>query len=121
MPKKKKSKMVQIMDIEKSDGTKVMINTPSFKIRGDRVMIFVDDAETISAGGIIIPETAKEKPRRGTLIQVGPGEVDQDGFNNCADLESGMKVWFGKYAGTEFDWEGNEFMIMRENDILGVE
>ncbi len=73
-----------------------------------------------SAGGIIIPDTAKEKPQEGEVIAVGPGKFDKDGKRQAMDVKKGDRVLFGKYAGSEIKIDGVEFMIMREDDILGV-
>jgi chaperonin GroES len=76
--------------------------------------------ETMTAGGIFIPETAKEKPQKGEIVAVGNGKKTDDGKVIPIDLKVGEKVLFGKYAGTEIKVEGEEFLIMREDDILGV-
>lgn len=73
-----------------------------------------------TVGGIIIPDTAKEKPQEGEVIAVGPGKFDKDGKRQTLDVKKGDRVLFGKYAGSEIKIEGIEYMIMREDDILGV-
>ena len=75
---------------------------------------------TMTAGGIFIPETAKEKPQKGQIIAVGNGKKTEDGKVIPLDVKVGDQVLFGKYAGTEIKIEGEEFLIMREDDILGV-
>ena len=92
------------------------------KIRplGDRVILkrFEDDER--SAGGIIIPDTAKEKPQRGLVKAVGPGKRNEEGVVTPVDVGIGEKVLFSKYAGTEIKVEGEELLILRDDDILGV-
>ncbi|HPS01673.1 MAG TPA: co-chaperone GroES [Candidatus Sumerlaeota bacterium] len=92
-----------------------------FKPLGDRVLVKrTDEAEQKSAGGIIIPDTAKEKPSRGTVLSVGPGTLKEDGTRTPLDVKEGDKILFGKYSGTEVKIDGEEFLIMHENDILGI-
>src|SRR5258708_6252422 len=78
------------------------------------------DAEAKTAGGIIIPDTAKEKPSQGKIIAVGPGGRDENGKLIPIDLQSGDRVLFGKWSGTEVKIEGVEYLIMKESDIMGV-
>jgi chaperonin GroES len=92
-----------------------------FKPLGDRVLVKrTDEAEQKSAGGIIIPDTAKEKPSRGTVLSAGPGTLKEDGTRTPLDVKEGDKILFGKYSGTEVKIDGEEFLIMHENDILGI-
>lgn len=87
----------------------------------DRVLVKrADEAEQTSSSGIIIPDTAKEKPQRGSIIAVGEGKKDDDGDRISLDVKVGDEVLFGKYAGTEVKIEGQEYLIMHETDILGV-
>ena len=86
----------------------------------DRVIVKRVDEESTSAGGIIIPDTAKEKPQEGKVVAVGKGKVNDDGKVSPLDVKSGDKILFGKYAGTEIKIEGEEHLILREDDILGV-
>jgi chaperonin GroES len=81
----------------------------------DRVIVKAAPAEEKSAGGIIIPDTAKEKPQRGTVVAAGPGKKDEP-----VTVKTGDNVLYGKYAGTEISIEGVEYLIMRESDILAV-
>ena len=74
----------------------------------------------MTASGIIIPDSAKEKPQEGTVIAVGKGKVTEDGKILALDVKVGDKVLFGKYSGTEIKIEGNEYLMMREDDVLGV-
>ena len=82
---------------------------------GDRVLVEPAPAEEKTSGGIIIPDTAKEKPQRGTVIAVGTGTKD-----NPMTVKAGDVVLYGKYAGTELSYEGKDYLIMRESDILAI-
>jgi chaperonin GroES len=86
----------------------------------DRIIVKRLEEETKTAGGIFIPETAKEKPQRGEVMAVGKGKVTEDGKVLPLDVKKGDQVLFGKYAGTEVKIDGQEYLIMREDDILGV-
>ncbi len=86
----------------------------------DRVIVKRLEEEEKTKGGIIIPDTAKEKPQQGEIIAVGKGKVRDDGKVSPLDVKVGDKVLFSKYAGTEVKIEGEEYLIMREDDILGV-
>jgi chaperonin GroES len=88
---------------------------------GDRVLVQrSDEADQKSAGGIIIPDTAKEKPSRGKVISAGPGSLKDDGTRTALDVKEGDEILFGKYSGTEVKIDGEEYLIMHESDILGV-
>lgn len=86
----------------------------------DRILVKRIEEEQVTAGGIFIPDTAKEKPQRGEIVAVGNGKKTEDGKVIPIDLKVGDKVLFGKYAGTDIKIEGQDFLIMREDDILGV-
>lgn len=86
----------------------------------DRVIVKRIEEEEKSKGGIIIPDTAKEKPQQGKVIAVGKGKVGEDGKVTPLDVKVGDRILFGKYAGTEVKLDGEEHLIMREEDILGV-
>ncbi len=86
----------------------------------DRIIVKRLEEETKTAGGILIPDTAKEKPQKGEVVAVGNGKKTDDGKVIPLDVKAGDKVLFGKYAGTEIKIEGEEFLMMREEDILGV-
>jgi chaperonin GroES len=86
----------------------------------DRIIVERLEEESKTAGGILIPDTAKEKPQRGKIVAVGKGKVTEDGKVLPVDVKVGDKVLFGKYAGTEIKVEGIDYLIMREDDILGV-
>jgi chaperonin GroES len=91
-----------------------------FRPLHDRVVVTRIDAEGKTAGGIIIPDTAKEKPTEGEIIAVGPGGRDESGKLIPIDLKKGDRVLFGKWSGTEVKIEGVEYLIMKESDIMGV-
>jgi chaperonin GroES len=91
----------------------------AIKPLGDRVIVRPDAAEETTSFGIIIPDTAKEKPQRGSVVAVGAGKVE-NGVKVDMTVKAGDKVLYGKYAGTEITVDGEELMIMRESDILGI-
>jgi len=91
-----------------------------FRPLHDRVVVKRIDAEEKTAGGIIIPDTAKEKPQQGEVIAVGPGGRDETGKLIPIDVKVGDRVLFGKWSGTEVKIDGVEYLIMKENDIMGV-
>lgn len=86
---------------------------------GDRVVIKPTPKEEVSKGGIVLPDTAKEKPQEGKIIAVGPGRMTDDGTRIAMEVKKGDKVIYSKYAGTEFKLGDDELVIMREGDILG--
>jgi chaperonin GroES len=86
----------------------------------DRILVKRIEEEEKTAGGIYIPDTAKEKPQMGQIVSVGNGKKTEDGKVVPVDLKAGDRVLFGKYAGTEVKVDGNDYLIMREDDILGV-
>jgi chaperonin GroES len=92
----------------------------SFRPLHDRVVVKRIEAEEKSAGGIIIPDTAKEKPSQGEVIAVGPGGRDETGKLVPIDIKVGDRVLFGKWSGTEVKLDGEELLIMKESDIMGV-
>lgn len=91
------------------------------KIRplGDRILVKRIKEEEKTKGGIIIPDTAKEKPQEGKVVAVGKGKIE-DGKLIAPEVKPGDKILFGKYSGSEFKQEGEEFLILREDDILGI-
>ena len=91
-----------------------------FRPLHDRVVVKRIDAEDKSAGGIIIPDTAKEKPSQGEIIAVGPGGRDEAGKLVPLDVHVGNRILFGKWSGTEVKIDGVEYLIMKESDIMGV-
>ncbi|TVR02051.1 MAG: co-chaperone GroES [Desulfovibrionales bacterium] len=86
----------------------------------DRVLVKRLEGEEVTKGGIIIPDSAKEKPMKGEVIAVGPGKVSDDGKRAEMAVAAGNKVLFNKYAGTEMKIDGEEFLVMREDDILAI-
>ncbi|MCP3985737.1 MAG: co-chaperone GroES [bacterium] len=86
----------------------------------DRILVKRLDEEEKTAGGIIIPDSAKEKPQEGVVIAAGGGKVREDGTVQPLDVKKGDKVLFSKYAGTEVNLDGDEHLIIREDDVLGV-
>ena len=86
----------------------------------DRVIVKRVEEEQKTAGGIIIPDTAKEKPQEGEVVAVGPGKRDDDGKHIVLEVKEGDRILFGKYAGTEIKIDGEEHIFMREDDILGI-
>ena len=91
-----------------------------FRPLHDRVVVKRAEAETKSTGGIIIPETAGEKPQQGEVIAVGPGARDEAGKIVPLDVKKGDKILFGKWSGTEVKIDGKELLIMKESDIMGI-
>ncbi len=91
-----------------------------FRPLHDRVVVRRLEQEEKTAGGIIIPDTAKEKPHEGEVVAVGPGARDEHGALQPLDLKAGDRVLFGKWSGTEVKIDGEELMIMKESDVMGV-
>jgi chaperonin GroES len=91
-----------------------------FRPLQDRVLVRRVEPDAKTSGGIIIPDTAQEKPMEGEVVAVGPGARDADGVVHALDLKSGDRVLFGKWSGSEIKLEGEDLMIMKESDILGV-
>ncbi len=91
-----------------------------FRPLHDRVLIKVLDSDEKTAGGIIIPDTAKEKPQEGEVVAVGPGAKTEGGKTLSMDVKTGDIVLFGKWSGTEIKIEGKEYSIMKESDIMGI-
>jgi chaperonin GroES len=86
----------------------------------DRILVQRVEEVTTTKGGIIIPDTAKEKPAEGKVIAVGNGKIGEDGKKIPLDIKKGDRILFGKYSGTEVKIEGEEYLIMREDDVLGI-
>ena len=92
----------------------------NLKPLGDRVVIKPSPKEEVTKSGLVIPDTAKEKPQEGTILAVGPGKLDDDGKRLPMDVKVGDKVLYAKYAGTEIKLEGEEYLIVKESDILAI-
>ena len=92
----------------------------SFTPLHDRVLVRRIEADAKTSGGLIIPDTAKEKPQEGEIVAVGAGAKDEDGERIAMDVKAGDRVLFGKWSGTEIRIDGEDLMIMKESDILGV-
>ena len=92
----------------------------AFRPLGDRVLVKRVEEESKTKGGIIIPDTAKEKPQEGEVVAVGPGLRDEQGKVNALELKAGDRILFGKWSGTEVKLEGQDLIIMKESDVLGV-
>jgi chaperonin GroES len=91
-----------------------------FRPLHDRVVVTRIDAEEKTTGGIIIPDTAKEKPQEGRVVAIGPGGRDENGKSIPIDVKVGDRILFGKWSGTEVKIDGVEYLIMKESDIMGV-
>jgi len=92
----------------------------AFRPLGDRVLVKRVEEESKTKGGIIIPDTAKEKPQEGEVVAVGPGVRDEDGKHVALELKAGDRILFGKWSGTEVKVDGQDLLIMKESDVLGV-
>lgn len=92
----------------------------NLKPLGNRVIVEPIEQEDITAGGIVLPETAKEKPQQGMVLAIGPGARDEDGEHIPMDVTKGDKILFAKYSGTEIKIDGKKYLILREDDILAV-
>ena len=92
----------------------------AFRPLGDRVLVKRVEEDSKTKGGIIIPDTAKEKPQEGEVVAVGPGARDDSGKVNPLELKAGDRILFGKWSGTEVKLEGEDLIIMKESDVLGV-
>lgn len=97
-----------------------MASKLKLKPLGGRVIIEPIEQEEMTAGGIILPETAKEKPQEGNVLAVGPGDRDDKGVRVPMDVQVGDKVLFAKYSGTEIKMDGKKLLIMRESDLLAI-
>jgi chaperonin GroES len=87
---------------------------------GDRLIVEVLEEEETTFSGIVLPDTAKEKPQEGTIIAAGPGKINDDGKREPMDVKEGDKVLYAKYAGTEFKIDGDEYLIVSQKDILAI-
>ncbi|MCP9819125.1 MAG: co-chaperone GroES [Prochlorococcaceae cyanobacterium] len=98
----------------------VSLSVSTVKPLGDRVFIKVSDSDQTTAGGILLPDTAQEKPQVGEVVQVGPGKRSDDGSRQAPEVSVGDKVLYSKYAGTDIKLGGNEFVLLSEKDILAI-
>jgi chaperonin GroES len=92
----------------------------SIKPLGNRVVVEPEEQEEMTSGGIVLPETAKEKPQKGKVLAIGPGDRDDDGKRIPLDVKEGDKVLFAKYSGTEIKLDGKKVLILRESDLLAI-
>jgi chaperonin GroES len=92
----------------------------SLRPLGDRVVVKPLARETVTRSGIVLPDTAKEKPQEGEILAVGPGKVLDNGKRTTLEVKVGQRILFAKYSGTEVKIEGEEYLILRESDILGI-
>lgn len=92
----------------------------NLKPLGDRIVVLPADRETVTASGIVLPDTAKEKPQEGTVIAVGPGKLLDTGERVPPEIEKGARVLYSKYSGTEFKLDDKEYLILSERDVLAV-
>jgi chaperonin GroES len=96
------------------------LKVANFRPLGDRVLVRRVKEEEKTRGGIIIPDTAQEKPQEGEVVAVGPGARDEDGERIPLDVQVGDRILFGKWSGTEVKLDGEEFLIMKESDVMGI-
>jgi chaperonin GroES len=94
--------------------------TISMKPLGSRLVVEPIEQEEVTSGGIVLPETAKEKPQKGTVLAAGPGDRNEDGDRIEMDVKVGDTVLFAKYSGTEIKYDGKKLLILRESDILAI-
>ena len=92
----------------------------SLKPLGSRVVVEPVESEEVTAGGIVLPETAKEKPQKGKILSIGPGDRDEEGKRIAMDVTPGDVVLYAKYAGTEIKVEGKKLLILKESDLLAI-
>jgi chaperonin GroES len=98
------------------------MTTVSVKVRplGDRVLVKPLSRETVTKTGIVLPDTAKEKPQEGEILAVGPGKILDNGKRTTPEVSVGQKILFAKYAGSEIKMDDEEYLILRESDIMGI-
>ena len=108
------------MTVPPRHGAKQKGKQMAFRPLHDRVLVRRVEAEEKTAGGIIIPDTAKEKPQEGEVVSVGTGTKGEDGTITPLDVKAGDKILFGKWSGTEVKLDGEDLLIMKESDILGI-
>ena len=91
-----------------------------FRPLDDRLLVQQGDAEEVTAGGIVLPDTAREKPQRGRVVAAGPGKLLDNGKRGRLEVKVGDEVYYGKYSGTEVEMSGDKYVILRESDLLAV-
>ncbi len=91
-----------------------------FRPLDDHILVEPGEAEEVTSGGIVLPDSAREKPQRGRVVATGPGKLLDSGARGAVDVKVGNEVFYGKYAGTEVEMQGDKYVILRENDILAV-
>lgn len=91
-----------------------------FRPMNDRILVEPVDAEETTAGGIVLPDTAREKPQRGIVLSVGPGKLLDSGERGAIDVHIGDEIFYGRYSGTEVEFQGDTYVVMRESDVLAV-
>ncbi|HVA24323.1 MAG TPA: co-chaperone GroES [Chloroflexota bacterium] len=96
------------------------LTATSIKPLGDRVLVEPLERDEVTSSGIVLPDTAKEKPQEGTIVAAGSGRVDDKGQKHALEVKKGNKVLYGKYAGTEIKIEGKDYLILSEKDILAI-
>jgi chaperonin GroES len=94
--------------------------SPKIQPLGDRVVVKTLARETVTKSGIVLPDTAKEKPQEGEVLAVGPGKVLDNGKRTTPEVKVGERVLFARYAGTEIKIDGEEYLILRESDVMGI-
>ncbi len=94
--------------------------TKTIRPLGDRIVVKPQEREEVTRSGIVLPDTAKEKPQQGVVIAVGPGKVTDSGERLPMEVQEGSTILFAKYAGTEFQLDGEDVLILRESDVLGI-
>ena len=98
----------------------VTVTAKSLKPLGDRIVVRPTPREEMTKSGIVLPDTAKERPQEGTVLSIGPGRTLDDGSREAMDVEVGQKILFQKYAGTEFKLDDEELLILSQKDVLAV-
>jgi len=98
----------------------VSLSVSTVKPLGDRILVKVSEAEEKTAGGILLPDTAKEKPQVGEVVQVGPGKRNDDGSFQAMEVKVGDKVLYSKYAGTDIKLAADDYVLLRESDVLAA-
>lgn len=94
--------------------------TKTIRPLGDRIVVKPIEREEVTKSGIVLPDTAKEKPQMGVVLAVGPGKILDNGQRQPMDVQVGQTVLFAKYAGTEFELDGEDVLILRESDVMGI-